>query len=715
LLNCYLIKFHYNKIEPDELFLSIVRSVIRWQLTNICLNKMGEPAMRNPSDKTVLRKKGPTSITTKEGFKQANQELIENIRASLEGYEQYIKLGLLERSAVAKDIEELQKVQNVLEGRFSKRIDSLPDSCPPQPNYDDPDKDTIIEKMMNYKQMNQLLREYGRLYNVDSRKLTSIQQQFPESTTPEGAAKAQYEHLAISLAPDLKKYTPSENYKEDVELQRSMEKLEAMQNRFIEKNRQIAKVVSRVDKASPEEKLKIYTGVIDTLQFFKESFKQIREEIDARVEKLHSIEINYEKAVARNNSLVETSKELLQSPRLKQVQNYPESKESSFVAVLQDLQKLVKLPLADVKKPTSFNEMVEKTEVYNAQATNVAFAFTTLNEKIVDIESLVNKQIEKAESDIKKQEESFQHHVTDINNQIREARLPESTKITSIEKEFVEALKQSNEKNVDPLAFRQAKLISLQKIAIKLEEQVLVEQGLIREEYEKRINAIDTDIKKKGSTTLEKIQKGAFNFGIADQEAEREVKGHLTSLGGNVEGTIDGLKEVLEKASVRKMEFDKSLDVLERIIDTHETAKVLVDRITEGTITVSELVQAINESTHGSKLLKAMAQYPNREFNEAILVAVLNENLNKFDRKGVESIKAFVEQSSVRSKDKIDLEKKLAFMEVLEAKGIKANPFLAEENANAINAVLYLKSQNQTDFISEANLVMEASAMRLLC
>ena len=294
--------------------------------------------------------------------------------------------------------------------------------------------------------------------------------------------------------------------------------------------------------------------------------------------------------------------------------------------------------------------------------------------------------------------------MTDINNQIREARLPESTKITSIEKEFVEALKQSNEKNVEPLAFRQAKLISLQKIAMKLEEQVLVEQGLIREEYEKRIDAIDTDIKKKGNTTLEKIQKGAFNFGIADHEAEREVKGHLTSLGGNVEGTIDGLKEVLEKASVRKMEFDKSLDVLERIIDTHETAKALVDRITEGTITVSELVQAINESTHGSKLLKAMGQYPNREFNEAILVAVLNKNFNKFDGKGVEAIKAFVEQSSVRSKDKIDLEKKVAFMEVLEAKGIKANPFLAEENANAINAVLYLKSQNQTDFISEANL-----------
>ena len=660
-------------------------------------------------------------------MKAKAQEILAKIAQFEEAYKKFVEMRLLDRETMGRiDLNKLQEHKIALERKI-KQIEALKsEDAPPKPesvdyySYDDPtlSKDQLAKldrKVEEWQVLNQERRQYLTIIpetlnflekdvNNIIKPLTSIQQQFPQATTPEGAAKSQYEFLALSLTSDIQKYTPPENYKEDVVLQRSMEKLEAMQEGFIEKNRQIAKVVIKADKDDPSEKVRVYQGVNETLQFFKKSFKQIREEIDARVEKLRSIEINYEKAVERNNSLVETSKELLQSPRLKQVQNYPESSDSSFEAVLKDLQQLVKLPLAGAKKPTSFDAMVEPTDVYNSKATNVAFVFTALNEKIEAIESLVNKQIEKVESDIKKQEEAFQHHVTDITNQIREALLPASTKIASIEKKLEEALKQSNKKNMEPLAFAQAKLVALQKIAGELEEQVLIEQSLIRESYKQRINIIDADIKAKSKTTLEKVQEGNFQLSPADGRAVKEVKDYLTSLGGNVEGSIDGLKEVLKQASERKMEFDKSLDALEKIIDTHETAKDLVDRLTNDNITAPELVKAINESPHGSNLLKAMSQYPNKSFNEEQLIKILNDHFTEFNEKGKAAIKAFVAHRSVTSNDKFDLGKKVAFMEALEAKGIDANPFLAEDNANVINAALYLKSQNQTDFITAENL-----------
>ena len=73
------------------------------------------------------------------------------------------------------------------------------------------------------------------MYSTAAKRFIQVQQQFPESpesTTPEVVARTQYELQALSFSPELRKYTPPENYQGDDALQRSMD--EKREKNFIQ-------------------------------------------------------------------------------------------------------------------------------------------------------------------------------------------------------------------------------------------------------------------------------------------------------------------------------------------------------------------------------------------------------------------------------------------------------------------------------------------------
>ncbi|MCL9684665.1 hypothetical protein [Legionella maioricensis] len=663
-------------------------------------------------DQTIkFTKRVVTSINTKAGLNQAARELLEKIDASLSEYEKYTSLGLLDKSAVEKNVEQLALYKASLESGGMKALinNVTEDTCPVEPSPEDPERDAIILQRIEYKMANDRLREAQGAYNQNTEKLTKIKSQFAETPSPEGIAKSQYEHLKISFGPDVQKYTPPENYKEDAALRRGMEKLEAMQTKFIDKNRQITEVVGRISaKTSPLEQVKIYRGAIETLAFYKKSFKEIRKEIDTRVDALNSVESNYEKAVARYNALVSTAKELVEGPLLERVlQKYSELKDSSFDAVLKDLKELANLPLVGSKRPTSVEAMEKATEKYNQQADKVTFSQVSLHDKIEAIETKISELIKETDLEIEKQNAAFQRLAAEIHSHLMEALLPDSTEITLIEKKFQEAIQQSNVKDLEPLAFVQDRLLALQKISKELIAQIKIEKAKIKKVYEERIGIIDDDIQTRSASLLENIQKGTFRFSVGEQNALNKVKEYVGSSGGSVDGTIEGLKSVLQTATARKVEFDNALSVLGVVVETHETAKNLVASRAENKITDRELVKKINESPQGKELLVAMSKYPVKGVNEEALIEILNNHLTAFDKRGVAAVKDFITHSSVYSNEKRAIIKKLAFIEALEAKAIDYNDFLLEDDdtvRNVISAVLHLKAQNQTDFISEDNL-----------
>ncbi len=654
-------------------------------------------------DPTVqLTKKIAPQINTREGFKQAAQELLEKVKTGLQEIDEHISMGLLDPSAVEGNVKDLKFVQKILKENFARSIISLPDTRPQNPGYDDENRDQVMEQVIHYKQLNQRIKEYERLYENGVKKLNLIKE------NPELAAKTMYGNLASSFGPDLKTPTFPENYMRVAALKSELEKLATMQEEFKGVNRKINEEIRKIPNKSPSDRIKAYQDATETLTMWKEAFKKTHQNIEKLTNKLHSIESGYENAVKRNNTLTAASKELLESSRLKLALNYVEPGDTSFEAIRRDLSALTELPLADSNQPTRFREMQEATKKYNSQADKVTLSYTVLNEKIEAIEAKIKEQVRKTELDIKSQQESFNHLTTDIKKLVSDALLPESNQITEIEKKFNEVMAQTNEKNIAPLVFAQKKLETLKELSEQLKAQVLIEQGLIRDEYKKRINIIDTEIKKKSDATFGKIQQGNFSFSPDDERLVREVKDHLTSVGGNVEGTIHGLREILDEATKRKLEFDKSVGALETILKTHKTAQELADRIAKDDIEAPEFIKAINESPHGSNLLKAMSQYPNGKFNETLLMRILNNHFSEFNQLGIAAIKGFVAHSPVRSADKLDLLKNLAFKEILEAKGIDANPFLEEKNISARKATLYLEKQSQTDFISEDNLHNEA-------